>query len=219
MSRRTRSHRAVTLIELLVVIGIVAILAGILVPAVWAGLRYARRTLCIARLHTLHAAMMLYAADYDHHLPLCHFSPSMADQLTWPPYPPKSPPEWYTLHYAMGDYVDDWTTFMCPAHPRPMDWMKDLAQLERGKIPAGRQWWMSYQVNCGLPALDLRQLTWPPQYAGLLRCQGEHFGRWNMLYADGHIARLTNFLLFECIRDNWRYVGSDIVAKYKAGDL
>lgn len=56
--------KAFTLVELLVVIAVIAILAGLLFPALWAARASARRSVCIANLRQLGIACGLYAQDY-----------------------------------------------------------------------------------------------------------------------------------------------------------
>ena len=216
---RLGSRRAASLVELLTVAGIIAVLVGIIVPAVWVGVGYARKAICAGRLHALYAAMMAYAADYDHRLPLVHFVDPTKDpnfdvrpQDIWPPYPQeKSPPLWYTLHYAMGDYADSSETFFCPSYPA-LDWMKQWPW-DVLPAPPAEKWWMSYIENVGMAALDLRELTWPPQYAGLLRCDG-HFGRYNILFADGHVRATDDFTKFACIRERWSFMKKAIAQAY-----
>lgn len=62
-------RRGFTLIELLVVIGVIAILIGILLPALGAARNTARATACAARLQQLGVALSLYFGDYDNTLP------------------------------------------------------------------------------------------------------------------------------------------------------
>jgi prepilin-type N-terminal cleavage/methylation domain-containing protein len=58
-----------TLIELLVVIGIIAILFGILMPALQQARERGRRTVCLNNLHQIHLVMTMYADDNEGKLP------------------------------------------------------------------------------------------------------------------------------------------------------
>jgi prepilin-type N-terminal cleavage/methylation domain-containing protein/prepilin-type processing-associated H-X9-DG protein len=60
---------AFTLIELLVVVAIVAILAGLLLPALGAAKARARTTRCVASFQQFAVALQLYAQDHDDALP------------------------------------------------------------------------------------------------------------------------------------------------------
>ena len=58
-----------TLIELLVVIAIISVLAGILLPVFAKARASARKSAALSNLQQVGAALHMYAADYDDHLP------------------------------------------------------------------------------------------------------------------------------------------------------
>jgi prepilin-type N-terminal cleavage/methylation domain-containing protein len=62
-------RRGVTLAEVLVVVGIIAVLAGLGLPAGAAVLRLARRTACTSNLRQVGMCVIAYAADHDQLLP------------------------------------------------------------------------------------------------------------------------------------------------------
>jgi len=68
--QRSLRSRAFTLIELLVVIGIIAILAALLLPALSRAKELARRTECANNLRQINYTMFLYADDNRDALPL-----------------------------------------------------------------------------------------------------------------------------------------------------
>jgi len=67
MSRR---RSAFTLVELLVVIGIIAVLVGILMPALSAARRQARTLKCLANLRSIGQAFVIYAANNQRYYPI-----------------------------------------------------------------------------------------------------------------------------------------------------
>ena len=65
MSRRSPGRSGFTLIELLVVIAVVAVLLGLLLPALSASRHAARRVVCLANMRSLEIAHASYAFDHE----------------------------------------------------------------------------------------------------------------------------------------------------------
>lgn len=77
------SRKAFSLIELLVVVGIIALLIGILVPALSAARRSARSTACLSQMRQIGLATIMYAQDSHDYLPRSSHSALANGAMPW----------------------------------------------------------------------------------------------------------------------------------------
>src|SRR2546423_4896162 len=93
---------AFTLVELLVVIGIIAVLVGLLLPAITRSRRHANAVKCLASLREIGKAFSMYAMDY---------------RGVWPVSVHQMPPanSDYTKHIYWSDLLAPYLTSEKPA--------------------------------------------------------------------------------------------------------
>lgn len=108
LGRSARPARAFTLVELLTVLGIIALLVGLLVPALVRAQRSNQAITCNANLKQTHFFLMMYAADNKGVVYPAGWGcdPQLPREKRWPVYVFK-PARW------------DPPTLICPADPKP----------------------------------------------------------------------------------------------------
>ena len=95
-------HSSLTLIELLVVVAIIAILAGILMPALTKALDNARQAQCTSNFKQAGQAVLTYSTDFDDYVPTIAYGYAWARilndnnympiKIVYCPSVPKAPP-------------------------------------------------------------------------------------------------------------------------------
>lgn len=113
MSRCPLHGRGFTLIELLVVISVIALLIGILLPALGAARNSARDLQCQSNLRTIHQTLHAYATDNDQQIPIGY----RGGRKQWNTMVYSGTSDRFVLYgrLLVGDYMDGPEAFYCPA--------------------------------------------------------------------------------------------------------
>jgi prepilin-type N-terminal cleavage/methylation domain-containing protein len=113
-----------TLVELLVVIGIIAVLIGILLPALSRARESARKTACLSNLRQTHLFLSMYANEYRDRVPVGYRGTKQFNSMIYSGTATR-----FVLFgmLRVGGYMPEPQTFYCPAENDPRSqWNSDI---------------------------------------------------------------------------------------------
>jgi prepilin-type N-terminal cleavage/methylation domain-containing protein len=178
-STRRCGAKGFTLVELLVVISIMALLLGILAPALSKARASALRAACMSNLHNLALAFRMYLDDNRNIMPPACQLPSLED----PNDPARKPP----ITKFLLPYASESEVFRCPGDKVKKFYLKEGTSYEYNHRLGGKPVSKSRRVvKRGERESNIEVLY---DYEPFHGKPGEPGAR-NYLYADSHIADL-----------------------------
>lgn len=204
-----RRRSAFTLIELLVVIAVVALLIGLLVPALGRARDAARGTKCLAQEHSIGLAVCMYCDDHDDTYPLSsHTTGNLLDERNWfttlVPYGLTADQRVCPLDAArFGKVTEHTTSYASNEHFEQRAPGIDFNPITGQTLPGGRE--RAFQRRSTVPSPTRAIYMYEPTgenivdhynthaFADADDVRGtvavtKHVGAANFLYADGHAS-------------------------------
>ena len=231
--RRDRGERGFTLIELLVVIAIIAVLIGVLLPAISKSRKSARQTISLSNIRSIAQAGSVYQNDSNLQMPMAptwsgHFgppnprtpdSPSLAGWCTWSSWG-KTTSVWWLQNSQVFDIKANDRMLNKYLYPNLVDKPNTTG------TPSFAQSTASERTNLAMPVFKDpsdqigHQQAWPannPLFQGQVLTCYDDVGTsyqwqakwWDQVLADPQLAG---------IRSNWRLVFEAGMRRFRIAD-
>lgn len=171
-NRRNRLH-GFTLLELLAVIGVIAVLAALVFPAVQRVIASGHATTCVANLRQIGAGLNTYLSEHGMTMPVLRGARASLDD------------DVPVIDNTLNQYVRDSRVFACPADPK------------YAKSTGTSYYWNVALNNQALADLNFMKLAQDLSRIPIVADkEGFHpylETKLNILYADGHATKELKF--------------------------
>ena len=126
LSKKMSIRKAFSLIELLVTIGVIAILIGLVIPALAGARGVARQAVCLSNLHGIAKVLESYQQTYDDSYPFVHINQQLATEppdedggsgIIWND-PWKLEIYWPAVMHENAPWRTFFDAWICPGSPR-----------------------------------------------------------------------------------------------------
>lgn len=198
MFKKVKKRYNFTLIELLVVISIIAILAGMLLPALQSAREKARTSSCANNIASLHKAFAMYMVDWQDRI-FWGKDTNPAYYMDLYVYGGRSSGNKYTgsqgdlfEHYVprpLNSYVDNnITIFHCPKDIAPSAIWDNSTKFDQVGNSYAFNWYLRNARITSIPnPSSLILFTETPATEGLLSKNSWHGDKVNACFLDGHL--------------------------------
>ncbi len=182
---KSRPASGFSLIELLITVGIIAVLATLIVPAVQGAFKNSRQAKCVANLRQLASGCILYSQDHDGGLPYAVNAGSW-HRLIYPYLKTDSPDTQAWGKEQWQENIQKEKYYICPSDQTPYSDMLSYAWNKKLRSNINEQ---PYRVQRGGSYIMLAEgESYAFDLSDKTGLEFRHSDKGNFAYTDGHIV-------------------------------